>query len=526
MSGKQERGANDTPYCQLPGRRFLLKSVPLFADCRRMYPTFFSPLNPVFRRAAVFLALLFCASVWAEEAAAPHNSELPPPLVAALQQAQLPLSNVAVVVHGLDDAQALLSFNSQEPMNPASTMKLLTTYLALQILGPQWKWRTGAYADQATNESFLTSPLYLKGSGDPKFALEHLSALLRQLRSKGIVELRGGIVLDREIFALPPFNPAAFDNLPMRPYNIGPDGLLMNFRTLSLTLRPHEAGDTSSSPRVEVTLETPLAGFSLNKQIRPGPGGCEDWKDLIRPQLRGTRGAWELLLEGTFNPKCGKKTLNLAALEDNDYAAALIGALWSELGGKLTGPVIPGTTPTEAVLLAENVSPPLAEIVRDINKFSNNVMARQLFVALSEQTPGTLEGAQTRVRGWLAANALDFPELVLDNGAGLSRLERINALHLASVLRHAWNSPVMPEFMSSLSLSGLDGTMTKRLREEPGKGRAHIKTGSLDGVNALAGYVLSRSGKRYAVVFLINGKRANQGQAAMDTLLQWLIESH
>ena len=455
------------------------------------------------------------------EVGAASEESLPPAVKQALQNAQIPSQNVAVIVQALNEgkrsSQRNISHNAQAVMNPASVMKLVTTYTALNALGPTWRWTTSALAELPPTNGIIDGPLYLKGSGDPKFALEHLTALLRQLRVRGISHINGGLVLDRQAFNLPPFNPGTFDDLPMRPYNVGPDALLLNFRAITLNL---VANDTGVSAR----LETPADGFSVHNQLSIGKGGCEDWKDLITPQLKGKSGEWQLGLSGSLNPKCGAKTLNLAPLADNDYAAALIKAIWKELGGEMAGPVRNGITPTNAVLLAENESPPLVDIVRDINKFSNNVMARQLFLSLSEKSPATLEDARARTREWLNINGLNLPELTIDNGSGLSRQERISADSLAKLLHHAWHSPVMPEFMSSLPIVGLDGTMRKRLKESKSTGRGHIKTGTLDGVKTISGYVLNQQGERFVVVFLINHPKASQGQAAMDVLLKWVIE--
>lgn len=446
------------------------------------------------------------------------TASLPPTVSSALKQAGIPLGHTAILVQAVEGkAPPRIALNIHHAMNPASVMKLLTTYAALNTLGPNWRWRTTAWTETMPRHGVLESPLYLKGSGDPKFVLEHLTGLLRQLRVRGIQHLRDGIVLDRSAFDIPATNPGAFDELPMRPYNIGPDALLMNFRAVTLTLLP---GETAP----QILLETPAAGLTIDNQLRAGKGHCEDWKDRIRPRLKSGNGNPSVLeLTGTLNPACGNQVLNLSPLSEDDYAASLIRALWQELGGELTGPVRSGTLPPQPVLLAEHISPPLSEQVRDINKFSNNVMARQVFLSLSENTPATLESARKSTETWLAKQGMAFHELVMDNGSGLSRQERINAENLGKLLTHAWHSPLMPEFIASLPIVGLDGTMKKRLKDPGNAGRAHLKTGTLDGVKSIAGYVLDKQGHRYLVVFLINDPKASQGQAAMDALVRWVM---
>ncbi|MDP3438540.1 MAG: D-alanyl-D-alanine carboxypeptidase/D-alanyl-D-alanine-endopeptidase [Azonexus sp.] len=454
---------------------------------------------------------------------------LPPAVLKALQAAQIPAANVAVVVQPVDSATPLISHNATQPMNPASVMKLVTTYAALDLLGPAFTWKTGAWVDNvapsATVNGNLSGNLYLKGSGDPRFAIEHLSSLLRQLRVRGIRHIAGDIVLDRSVFSVPSLTPSAFDDKPMRPYNVGPDGLLINFRALRFTLQPD-----NGQPRL--LLETPSDGLRVDNQLRSTEGSCgSNWKDLINVRLRPESQGKRLEFSGTYSARCGEKSLHLSPLPADSQTQGLILALWKELGGTLAGQVRSGNLPTEAQLLAEHESAPLADTVRDINKYSNNVMAQQVFltighdVSLGSAAPATAERARQRIGDWLNGRNLRFSELALENGSGLSRLERISADSLNRLLLDAWKSPVMPEFIASLPIVGIDGTMKKRLNSAEISGRAHIKTGTLDGVKSAAGYALDAPGRRYAVTFLINHPRSQAGSAAIDALLTWIAQA-
>ena len=172
-------------------------------------------------------------------------------------------------------------------------------------------------------------------------------------------------------------------------------------------------------------------------------------------------------------------------------------------------------------------SGPLAEIVRDINKFSNNVMARQLYLTLAAElggAPARGENAYHAIRRWLASKQISAPEFFMENGSGLSRAERMSAASLAALLQAAWTSPVMPEFIASLPVVAADGTMKKRLRGERVAGNAHIKTGLLNDARAIAGYVLDRRGRRHVVVMIVNHPKAPESQAALDALLAWVYE--
>ena len=447
------------------------------------------------------------------------HADLPPPVAQALKAAQIPATSVGVVVQPVDAKTPLVAHNANAAMNPASVMKLVTTYAALDLLGPAHTWKTGAWADTTPLDGVLNGNLYLKGSGDPRLAIEHLSGLLRQVRVRGVERISGDIVLDRTVFNIASIDPGAFDDKPMRPYNVGPNGLLLNFQSLRFTLLPDNG-------KARVLMETPSDGLRVDNQLRASEGACgSDWKDRISLRLLPENGGQRLEFTGSFATACGEKTLNLAPLPADRHAEGLIRALWRELGGSLSGQVREGRTPAGTRLLTQHESAPLADAVQDINKFSNNVMARQVFLTLgNDSAPATAERARQRITDWLAARNLRFAELVLDNGSGLSRIERISADSLNRLLLDAWKSPVMPEFISSMPIVGIDGTMKKRLKEASATGRAHIKTGTLDGVKTAAGYALDAQGRRYAVTFFINHPRAQAGSAAIDALIDWVAQ--
>lgn len=459
--------------------------------------------------------------------AAPANAQpeerLPATVTQALKTAGISTAAVAIVVQEVTATMPRISINASQPMNPASLMKLLTTYAALDILGPAYTWNTEAWINGKLNDGVLDGDLLLKGGGDPKLTFEQFWLLLRQVRGRGVREIRGDLVLDRSLFdvaAADAANGHIIDDQPLRPYNVGPDALLLNFKTLRVRLIGDAEGNT-----LDTLLEPHPANLDVINLIKPGNGGCGDWKEGLRADL-GQHGS-RLILTGNYPTACGANTWNLGVLTHPQYVDGVFRELWQELGGTLDGGLREAPLPTEARLLASIESPTLSEMVRDINKFSNNVMARQLFLTLSAAQgtrPARTTDAEAVLRAWLTQKDLRFPELVLENGSGLSRRESIAAANLARLLASAWKSPLMPEFIASLPLAGVDGTMKKRLKQNGLAGHAHIKTGSLEGVKAIAGYVLDRNGKWQIVVFLVNHPNAAAAQAAQDALLQWVFE--
>ncbi len=470
----------------------------------------------------ILLSFLFCL------AGAVSASDLPPSVAQALKVAGIPAASVAVVAQEVDANWPRIAHNARAPMNPASTIKLLTTFAALDLLGPAYTWKTEAYASGRVVDGVLTGDLVLRGNGDPKLTYEQFWRLLREVRMRGIREIRGDLVLDRSAFAAQEPDPSRFDGQPMRPYNVAPDALLIGFKAVTLRLVPNVAGKS-----VEVWSEPAPANLDVVNQLRlngNGNGhsnGCGDWREKLRADIFDHGSATRLVLTGTYPAACGEQRWNIAVMDHPRYVLGLFRQLWTELGGSFGGNVRDGLVPPDAQLLAVSPSPTLAEAVRDINKYSNNVMARQLYLTLgleSGRRPARPEDGEAAVRDWLTARRIALPELVLENGSGLSRRERISADGLGRLLLAAWKSAVMPELMASLPVAAMDGTMRKRLKTNGVAGQAHIKTGSLEGVKSIAGYVLDRSGRRWVVVFIVNHPHAAAAQAAQDALLQWVYE--
>ena len=445
---------------------------------------------------------------------------LPPPLVSALRDAGIPQDNVAIVVQEVGAASPIVMHRGDASMNPASVMKLVTTFVALDWLGPAFTWKTEAYVDGAIVDGTLTGNLTLKGYGDPKITLENFWLLLRELRQRGVRDIKGDLILDRSYFAARGHDPSRFDEQPLRAYNVGPDALLVNFKTIRFVLTPD-----AEQRRVAIRAEPPLPGLTVRNALKLTNGECGDWKGNARAGFTSNRDIADASFAGTYAMTCGEQNWYVSLFDHAGYAGAAFREMWAETGGTMSGRVRDGVPGPNARLLATATSPQLAEIVRDINKFSNNVMARQLLLTIDAQAngpPATPDRAAVTVRDWLKKRGMTFRELVIENGAGLSRVERISAEHLNQLLQAAFASAVMPEFVSSFALTAVDGTMKKRLLGTGAAGQAHIKTGTLDGVRAAAGYVLDARGRRWTVVGMINHPNAGGAQPALDALVQWV----
>jgi serine-type D-Ala-D-Ala carboxypeptidase/endopeptidase (penicillin-binding protein 4) len=472
------------------------------------------------RQLAFGLVALMSAAV---AAPAREPAGLPAPVRSALATAGIPSDAAALYVQDVGAGTPALSHNAARSMNPASTVKLLTTYAGLELLGPSFTWRTEAYADGPMRGDVLDGDLVLRGTGDPKLTIENFWLLLRALRARGLREIRGDLVLDRSYFATVPYDPGRFDNEPARAYNVGPDALLVNFKAIRFHFVPDPDGRS-----VRVIPEPDPAQLELHASVALSEGACTDWRAHVRAQVESNDASARVTFSGSYPAACGENAWNVALLSHSSYVWGVFRELWEELGGSFKGGVREGVAGPGTRLLYGAESPPLSEVIRDINKFSNNVMARQLFLTLSAETlriPADDARSAEVLRGWLQRKGLTADALVVENGAGLSRNDRISAIIFGRLLVAAWHSPVMSELVASMPLVASDGTMRKRLRDAPVAGKAHVKTGTLAGVRALAGYVLARDGRRFAVVFLINHPNAAAAEAAQDALLRWVYEN-
>jgi len=442
---------------------------------------------------------------------------LPVPVAAALKTAGIPLASTAAFVQEVGSRLPRVSHNSTQAMNPASTMKLVTTFAALELLGPTFTWKTEVYAAGSMLADVLQGDLVLRGSGDPKLTVENLWLLVKNVRARGVREIAGDLVLDRTGFDASDTDPGRFDHEPLRPYNVAPDALLVNFKAFRFTFVPDAEG---KSARVLVEPRSSL--LDLAQSVRLGDGPCNDWRARLKADFQSNGKGARASFGGVYPASCGEKTWNVALLSHTQYVHGVFRQLWEEAGGTLKGGVREGAVPAGARLIYSYESPSLAEVVRNINKFSNNVMARQLYLTLSAELlgqPAKSDRSAQVIQSWLAQRGLGIPELVMENGSGLSRQERISAGSLGRLLLAVWSSAVMPEFIASMPLVAYDGTMKRRLKFESIAGQAHIKTGSLADVRSMAGYVLDQNGRRFAVVFFVNHANAGAAQAAMDALL-------
>ena len=480
----------------------------------------------------------------------------------------------------------LLSHQANIARTPASTMKLVPSFIALDTLGADFVWHTRVYHTGIIIGDKLYGDLIIQGSGDPKMTHERLQQLLYKVQTVGIRHINGDIIVDSAVFKNVTKDPAAFDNSPLRPYNASPDGFLVNFSSIGIQSYPLD------NTRAQLTYTPQLANYQLPSMINIRSAACGQARYSIAPQWQPT----QLTLNTNLPDSCGEHAFYVAYPDAKDFAARVIASKWQTLGNTLSGKVISQETPYSANntsdkqtrlprgLAAIAMSPlpivsypslNLTQQIYDINHFSNNVMTEQVALSIGaynsannsinnvgvnkintdkesvnnkgSDTNKIINNQATSLYQFDQPKATDYPQALqtinqwwrtklttppphLSNGSGLCRDCSISAANLSELLTYAYEQPSFDAYVSSLGIAGVSGTISahsERLPKSQAIGRAWIKTGTLNNVTSMAGYVKGRSGQDYVVVGMINTDQALNAYNArivLDTMLDWTAQ--
>ncbi len=444
----------------------------------------------------------------------------PPPVAQTMVAQHLPASAMSFAIIDPDNGRLIAGQNLDTPRSPASTIKVVTTFASLDLLGPAYVWHTRAAIRGEIRNGVLDGDLVLQGGGDPYMTLERWWRFARALRDNGLKTIRGDIVVDNTAFSLPAEDPGAFDGRPNRSYNALPDALMVNFQSIEFRLVPNE-----SLHRVDIVATPAPINLVIENRIGLALGRCTAAADRVDFEVAGER--WDrVVFSGALSPSCAERSIARVLLRPADYAFGTFVELWRELGGEFAGTLRVGPTPADAHAFMSFDSLTLSEIVRLTNKFSNNLMARHLLLTMGQERfglPATLEKGAAAIAEWSRARGLTLQDMNIDNGSGLSRATRVSVLQLAKVLSAAYHSRYAPEFIASLPLAGTDGTLRSRMKSSPA-GSVRLKTGHLDGVSGVAGYVTTPAGKTFVLVSLVNDGRADYGagEPVHAALVNWM----
>ena len=464
--------------------------------------------------------VLGCMPAWAWAAA---GEEVPAPVTTVIAAQRLPPGAVSFAVVEPGSGRLLYGQNPDTPRSPASTIKVVTTFAALDLLGPAYTWHTRASIRGALRGGVLDGDLILQGGGDPYMTLERWWSFAGALRAKGLKAIHGDIVIDNTAFSLPAEDPGEFDGRPNRPYNVLPDALMVNFQSIEFRVQPDV-----DARRVDVIANPSPVNLAIDNHVRLAAGRCNGAAGRV--DFKVASASWDrVVFSGALSAHCAERSFTRVLLHPATYAFGTFVELWHELGGEFLGKLRVEPAPADAQALLSFDSLTLSEIVRLTNKYSSNLMARHLLLAIGQERfggPATLEKGAEAIAEWGRERGLDDQSMEIDNGSGLSRSTHISALQMAQILTLAYRSRYAPEFIASLPLAGIDGTLRSRMKASPG-GAVRLKTGHIDGVSGVAGYVTAVSGKTYVLVSLINHSRADigAGEAVHAALVSWILDN-
>ena len=457
-----------------------------------------------------------------------YEAVMPPGLQEVVSATQLPESSFGLHVVPVDGrGQPLISLNAELPFQLASTTKVVTSLAALDLLGPRYRWRTYAFITAPITDGKLLGDLLIVGGGDASLSTDELRQWFGELQKLGLREVWGDIILDRFAFRLQATDHAGTpEPTPTRPHHALPDAFTLDEGVLRVAVH----GRAGAAP--DITLTPPMEGLRVVNEVRAGRG-CSAAVSVERED-----GESRVVVRGQWALGCGSRELAHLALPHEEFTVHAVSALWRDMGGKLKGRVLDKRLPDRvAGVPMDPKGKPLAPfsvhessllpvVIRDINKTSDNMAARNLLLSLAlgfPQKAATLPEARARLAQWLKKQGLQPGDIEVDNGSGLSRAERGKPRAMVQLLRNAWHARQGKTFLDSLPVAGVDGTLSRRMTESAATGRAFLKTGTLADTRALAGYVKSLGGRMYAVVAIINHVDAPQHTAALDAMIDWTV---
>ena len=467
------------------------------------------------------ILLLLSASLFSP--ASPAAPDLSATIAQTLEFERLPSGAESFVVLDPETGRVIASQSPNTPRSPASTIKTVTTFAALDMLGPAFVWHTLAFARGSVQNGVLDGDLVLQGGGDPYMTLERWWSFVQALRAKGLRSIKGDIVIDNTAFSLPPEDPGAFDGRPNRPYNVLPDALMVNFQSVEFRLTAN-----AGTRQVDIGVMPAPPNLIVDNKVRYAAGRCSGRAGRVDFKVDSAR--WDrVTFSGRLSPNCAEHAVTRVLLTPTAYAFGTFIALWRELGGEFSGQLRLAPAPSDVKPFLDFESLTLGEIIRLTNKYSSNLMARHLLLTIGAErygVPATPEKGAQVLDEWGRERGLDLQAINIDNGSGLSRDTHISVMQMAQVLIAAYKSRFAPEFMASLPLAGLDGTLRARMKSSPG-GSVRLKTGHIDGVSGVAGFVTGASGKTYVLVSLVNHPRADYGagEPVHAALVAWVQDN-
>jgi len=396
-------------------------------------------------------------------------------LLEVLHDKPLNRTKVGIEVMQASDGDVLFAHNAATLFNPASNTKMLTTAAAIAYLGGDFRYHTALYGPAPDEDGVIHGDVVLRGSGDPSLSTSDVAEIARNLAARGVVKIDG------DLYGDPRFHDRAHAG--ESDEGVGEGALILNRNTYGVRVRPGDVGHGAL-----VSVEPHAEFFGVENQATTVRGKRSRLridsyrKDdrvivTVRGRIADTRGDY----------------VDVRRLADGAlFSASVLRTALGDFGIELTGQVHTGAI-SAAQLLAEHRSPPLSDVCRISNKPSNNFVAEAIYKTLGGELyglPGTLAKGTRAVMDYLGAVGIKPGTYRIVNGSGLTHENRITPSDLAALLRTIYfDLAVAPDFLTSLAIAGIDGTIRNRFLGTEAIGLVRAKTGTLSSVSALSGYV-------------------------------------
>ena len=449
----------------------------------------------------IYLTLIFIFLLGLPVLGAENFSLLQKQIAGMANNPALPNNTTGIKIISLKTLETIYSQNEDLPLAPASNMKIITSAAALTLLKPEFTFRTTIFSDSPLNEGVINGNLYIKGYGDPDLDTERLWMMARALTYKGITEIKGDIIGDDTFFDQQRTGKGWKSTYGAAPYSAKISALSLNQNTVKVWIAPSKKG----SPGI-ISLDPPGKYFKIINQIVTS--GSHSYIYISR--RLNPAGEDEITVKGNIalNSMGESETINIA--NPPLYVASAFYEMLRKEGINVTGSYKAGQMTGKLWQLLETSSRPLYAIIAEFNKHSVNFIGELLLKYLAARygsVPGTIEKGEEVIKSKFLIPLVktNTEGMVIADGSGLSPLNRITPAQFIDVLAYMYNNfDLSPDFISSLSIGGADGTLRKRFKNTSAERKVRAKTGSIAGVSSLSGYTLSKDNEPMAFSIIMN----------------------
>ena len=420
---------------------------------------------------------------------------------ALIKKHQIPENKLSIILEDSESGERLISINPSTTRSPGSVTKIFTAFAALDLLGEAYQWRTDAFIEKENNNQEIVDHLLIRGGGDPSFSLKDLEKLILNIRAKGIREIRDDIYFDQTFFRQRKKSTAKFDKSPLRPYNTMHSSLIINSNKIDLSFNLNEqTGKPDITP-----LFLPI-GIEIENNLSVGSGKCKDFRSKVTFDEKFRKQTLTILINGVYPAQCKNLDHDLAITRTEHYFFGVFKKLWLNSGGTINGYYKKKNKSNKHVLVAHVFSEELSTALEMMLKESDNLTARNIFLSLPEFSKRKeLRNSRKLLYGSMKENNIYWHfRNIIDNGSGLSRVTRIKAESVMSLIQEIDQGTKFSSIKSMLPISGVDGTLKNIYQSKLLRGQLRLKTGTLNGVRCLAGFITTKSGNEYRFVFMHN----------------------